>query len=120
MIVTDAVQPQVRYYFDALGVGRGVIADDQAGDGPLAEQLAVVELHGYCDGCEAREISSETVGSYARLFHDEDHATEIVEFVSRPPLGHDYSAEVEIERLTTQIGRASCREMVGVARVDGS
>jgi len=103
MIVTDAVQTQVRYYFDALGVGRWVITDDQAGDGPLAEQLAVVEFHGYCDGCEAREISSETVGSYARLFHDEDHATEIVEFVSRPPLGHDYSAEVEIERLTTRL-----------------
>src|SRR5690625_7187312 len=83
MIVTDAVQTQVRYYFDALGVGRWVITDDQAGDGPLAEQLAeqlaVVEVHGYCDGCEAREISSETVGSYARLFHDEDHATEIGE-----------------------------------------
>src|SRR5690625_4834224 len=103
MIVTDAVQTQVRDYFDAVGVGRWVVTDYEAGDGPLAAQLALVEFHGYCDGCEAREISSETVGSYARLFHDEYHATEIVEFVSRPPLGHDYSAEVEIERLTTRL-----------------
>src|SRR5690625_6189454 len=76
MIVTDAVQTQVRYYFDALGVGRWVITDDQDGDGRLAEQLAVVEFPGFCDGCEAREISSASMVCEVGILHDEAPATE--------------------------------------------
>ncbi len=102
MIVTADSQAQVRYYFDLLGVGRWVITTDAGGAGPLAEQLDVLELRGFCPGCAPVEVSIETVGSYVRQFQSEDRATEILEFQSRPPLNQHYSNEVSIHKLTSR------------------
>ncbi|NBB93160.1 MAG: S8 family serine peptidase, partial [Gammaproteobacteria bacterium] len=104
MIVTAEAQAQVRYYFDALGVGRWVITTDAAGGGPLAEQLDVLELRGFCPNCEQGEVTIETVGSYVRMFDSEDSGTEILEFESRPPLNESYSTEVPISKLTSRLG----------------
>lgn len=103
MIVTDASQAQVRYYFDELGIGRWVITDDQDGAGPLGEQLSVLDVRGFCPNCEEAPVSFERVGSYVRIFHDADRATEIIEFDSAAPLNGHYSAELEIERLTVPL-----------------
>lgn len=102
MIVTADSQAQVRYYFDRLGIGRWVITTDAAGAGPLAEQLDVLELRGFCPDCSPVDVSIETVGSYMRLFQSEDRATEILEFESLPPLNQSYSTEVSIHKLTSR------------------
>lgn len=104
MIVTEASQAQVRYYFDDLGIGRWVITTDSAQGGPLAEQLDVLELRGFCPSCQEAEIVIDTVGSYSRIFDDEDSATEIIEFESLPPLNQTYSTEVSIEKLSSPLG----------------
>jgi len=103
ILVTAEAQAQVRYYFDTLGVGRWVITTDSAGGGPLAEQLDVLELRGYCPNCEQGEVTIETVGSYVRIFDSEDSGTEIIEFESLPPLNQSYSTEVPISKLTSRL-----------------
>lgn len=103
MIITDAAQAQIRYYFDELGVGRWVITDDNAGLGPLGEELSVLDVRGFCPNCEEGPVSFERVGSYARIFHSETRATEIIEFNSAAPLNGHYEAELEIERLTAPL-----------------
>ncbi|NBD96065.1 MAG: S8 family serine peptidase [Gammaproteobacteria bacterium] len=100
MVVTDATQAQVRYYFDELGVGRWVISKNRPGNGPLAEELDLLELRGFCPSCSEVDVSIETVGTYSRVFDGEDSATETLQFEARPPLDQTYSAEVSIERLT--------------------
>lgn len=106
MVVTDATQAQVRYYFDELGVGRWVISSNRAGNGPLAEELDLLELRGFCPNCSEEPVTVETVGTYSRVFDGESSATETVEFQSRPPLEQSFSAEVSIEKLSL---RRDCR-----------
>lgn len=102
MIITDTTQAQVRYYFDDLGVGRWVISNNRPGNGPLAEELDLLELRGFCPSCEQEEVTIETVGTYSRVFDGEGSAFEITDFDSRPPLDQSYSAEVQIEKLTSR------------------
>ncbi|WP_276207543.1 S8 family serine peptidase [Wenzhouxiangella sp. XN201] len=102
MMVTAEAQAHIRYYFDEVGVGRWVITSGR-GDGPLAEDLDLLELRGFCPGCEESEISIETVGAYSRVYDSEDSATEIFEFQSLPPLNQEYSAEVTTSKLTSRV-----------------
>ncbi len=102
VIVNESFQAQVRYYFDDLGVGRWVISNARSGDGPLAEELDLLELRGFCPSCTEGPVTLEQVGTYTRIFEDEDSATEIVEFESGPPLNQAYSTEVEIEKLSVR------------------
>ncbi|RFF32035.1 S8 family serine peptidase [Wenzhouxiangella sediminis] len=102
VVITDSTQAQVRYYFDELGVGRWVISANRSGNGPLAEDLDLLELRGFCPNCSEEEVSIETVGTYSRIFDSETSATEYVEFDSRPPLNESYSTEVSIEKLTSR------------------
>ncbi|RFF27534.1 MULTISPECIES: S8 family serine peptidase [unclassified Wenzhouxiangella] len=102
VIVNDSFQAQVRYYFDDLGVGRWVISNARSGDGPLAEELDLLELRGFCPNCTEGPVTIEQVGTYTRIFEDEESATEIVEFESGPPLNQAYSTEVEIEKLSVR------------------
>lgn len=102
MIVSDTAQAQVRYYFDKLGVGRWVISTSRSGGGPLAEELDLLELRGFCPNCSETPVDIETVGTYSRIFESETLATEYLEFDSLPPLNESYSAEVSIEKLTSR------------------
>lgn len=102
MIVTESSQAQVRYYFDDLGIGRWVITSDEAGSGPMAEQLDVLELRGFCASCEEQEVTVETVGSYARMFDDEESGTEVVEFDSRAPLDQTFESDRPIIKLSAR------------------
>lgn len=102
VIVNESFQAQVRYYFDDLGVGRWVISNTRSGDGPLAEELDILELRGFCPNCVEGPVTNEVVGTYTRIFDAEDKATEIVEFVSGPPLNQEYSTEVDIEKLSVR------------------
>lgn len=102
MMVTAEAQAHIRYYFDESGTGRWVITDGR-GDGPLAEDLDLLELRGFCPGCEETEVSIEMVGAYSRVFHSETSAREIFEFQSLPPLNQDYSADVATSKLTSRV-----------------
>ena len=102
VIVTDSTQAQVRYYFDDLGVGRWVITSDEAGSGPMAGQLDVLELRDFCASCDEEDVTVETVGSYARMFDGEESATEIVEFDSRPPLNQTYESDRPIIKISSR------------------
>ncbi|WP_376690720.1 S8 family serine peptidase [Wenzhouxiangella sp. EGI_FJ10409] len=106
MIITDTTQGQVRYYFDDLGIGRWVISENPAGNGPLGEQLDLLELRGFCPNCEEVPVDIETVGSYSRIFDSESSATEITDFESLPPLNQSYSSELSIEK---QSSRQTCQ-----------
>lgn len=103
MIITDATQAQVRYYFDQLGIGRWVISENRQGNGPLAEELDLLELRGFCPNCSEEPVTMETVGTYSRIFASETSATEHFQFATRPPLEVWYdSGEVAIEKLTSR------------------
>ncbi|WP_376696850.1 S8 family serine peptidase [Wenzhouxiangella sp. EGI_FJ10305] len=102
VIVNESFQAQVRYYFDDLGVGRWVISSTRSGDGPLAEELDVLELRGFCPSCDEEPVTFEQVGTYSRVFEDEDSATETLVFESGPPLNQEYSTEVDIEKLSVR------------------
>lgn len=107
MIITDATQAQVRYYFDQLGIGRWVISNNRTGNGPLAEELDLLELRGFCPNCSEQTVTMETVGTYSRIFESETSATEHFQFATRPPLEVWYdSGEVAIEKLTS---RSECQ-----------
>ncbi|HSH27802.1 MAG TPA: hypothetical protein VK972_08590, partial [Wenzhouxiangella sp.] len=106
MVITDSTQAQVRYYFDQLGIGRWVISTNRQGNGPLAEELDLLELRGFCPNCSQEPVAIETVGSYTRVFESETRATEHLEFESLPPLDESNSMQIEIEKLTS---RSECQ-----------
>jgi hypothetical protein len=106
MIVTDFTQAQVRYYFDANGVGRWIITAPGEGGDELSEELDVLELRGFCPSCEATDITIETVGTYTRSFDGENSAQETLEFESLAPLNQNFSDEWSITKLSD---RAPCQ-----------
>ena len=102
MIVTDSVQAHIRYYFDALGVGRWLFAGN-AEDGPLGEVMELLDYRGYCPGCEETEVQIHPVGVYERTFESESSGAERLEFISAEPLGHDMTIEVPITKLSERM-----------------
>ncbi len=102
VVITDNAQGHIRYYYDAQGVGRWVLATD-GGGAPLAEELDVLEFRGFCPNCNPEPISVEVVGSYFRSFTSEDSGNERLEFVSGPPLNEVVTLEVPITRLSTRL-----------------
>jgi len=103
VIVNADTQAQVRYYFDQSGTGRWVITTPQSGGSPLDDTLNVLELRGFCPTCSETGVTIEEVGSYVRVFADESHGTEIIEFDSLPPLNETFSTEVDIEKLSSRM-----------------
>lgn len=102
VIVTDNAQGHIRYYYDAQGFGRWVVATD-GGGAPLAEELDVLEFRGFCPNCDAVATSFEVVGTYFRQFVSEDEGLERLEFVSRPPLDEVVTLEVPIMKLSERL-----------------
>lgn len=99
MIVTDSIQAHIRYYFDDLGVGRWLLADDPQ-DGPLNELLDLIEFRGFCPNCPESAIETFEVGAYTRVFDSESTGQEVLEFVSADPLNHEISIDVPIAKLS--------------------
>ena len=107
-IMAPGIQIQVRYYFDALGVGRWVqLAAD--GAGPQAQDLLVKEYRGNCPNCDhGASPTVADVGVYSRTYDSESSGTETLEFQSRPPLSQTFftPSQLPIEKLSS---RLSCR-----------
>lgn len=99
MIVTDSVQVHIRYYFDALGVGRWLMASDPDQD-PFNEVLELLDFRGFCPGCEAGEVDIIPVGVYTRSFSSDSSGHETLEFVSAAPLNHSIEIDVPIIKLS--------------------
>jgi subtilisin family serine protease len=99
MIVTDSVQAHIRYYFDALGVGRWLLASDPESD-PLNEVLELLDYRGFCPGCEETEVDIHPVGVYTRTFESESSGTEMLDFITADPLDHAIQIEVPISKLS--------------------
>lgn len=102
VVITDNAQGHIRYYYDARGVGRWVLATDGGGR-PLAEELDVLEFRGFCPNCDPVAVTSAVVGTYFRNFSSESQGTERLEFVSRPPLAEVVSLEVPITKLSDRL-----------------
>ena len=102
MIVTENVQAHVRYYFDALGVGRWLLASDPESD-PLNEELELLDFRGFCPGCEETDVDIHEVGFYTRTFESESSGTESLEFVTAEPLDHAIGFEVPISKLSEKL-----------------
>jgi len=106
-IMAPGIQIQVRYYFDALGVGRWVqLAAD--GAGPQVSDLLVKEYRGNCPNCDhSAPPTVVDVGVYSRSYDSESRGNETLEFQSRPPLNQTFAtpSQLPIEKLS---GRLSC------------
>ena len=99
MILTDSVQVHIRYYFDALGVGRWLMASDPDTD-PFNEVLELLDFRGFCPGCEETGVDIYTVGVYTRSFGSQSSGHETLEFLSAAPLGHSIAIDVPIIKLS--------------------
>jgi subtilisin family serine protease len=99
MIVTDNVQAHIRYYFDALGIGRWLLASDPESD-PLNQVLELLDYRGFCPGCDETGVQMHSVGVYERSFESDSSGTERLDFISAEPLGHAVSIEVPVSKLS--------------------
>ncbi len=99
VIVTDTVQGHIRYYFDDLGVGRWLLANDPESD-PLNEVLELLDYRGFCPGCDEAEVQMHVVGLYERSFDSDSSGSERLDFISAEPLSHDITIEVPISKLS--------------------
>lgn len=99
-VVTAQGGAFVRYYFDARGIGRWVIAPS-AGS---FEDLDVLDFRGFCPNCPEEEMTvednSNVVGLYSVIFDSDDSATETLDMVTDPPLNDDITLESSIIRIS--------------------
>lgn len=102
VIVTGNAQGHIRYYYDARGFGRWVLATD-GGNKPLAEEIDVLDFRGFCPNCDPVAVSSAVVGSYFRRYFSENEGEERLEFVSRAPLNEVVSLAVPIIKLSERL-----------------
>jgi hypothetical protein len=103
VIVYDAGQFYVRYYYDGDGVGRWV-AVVSTGPGPFAEDFEVWSFRGFCPSCpDDIAPDHQVVGSYERSFTTENSGSEVLQFVSPAPLNEAIQLAVPIEKLSEAI-----------------
>lgn len=97
VIVYDQGQFYVRYYYDADGVGRWVIA--QATEpGPFADEFEVWSFKGFCPNCEPLTPTWEVVGTFEREFTSSTTGNELLDIVSPAPIGGDILLDVPTEK----------------------
>ena len=107
LLITDASEAWVRYYYDDANEPRWVIADEElAPTLPDGNRMEVLELRGWCIYCEQVPITQDVVGTLERVFVDSNTVRELANFVAGPPL--DSSVNVDRE-LTGFPARASVR-----------
>ena len=108
MILTRDNQSYVRYYYDDDGVGRWVFVS--AVDDDLGAAGEVRDFRGFCPNCESFPMSydgnSTAVGAYGVSFDSESTGTEVIDFTSAPPLNHDISLDVPIQKLSERLSCA--------------
>ena len=107
VIVTADGQFYVRYYFDDDGVGRWVFVSDPGASDDIGEALQVRDFRGFCPNCPPVPMSfdgnSTAVGAYGVVFDGEGSGTEILDFTTAPPLGHDIQLEVPVSKLSERL-----------------
>ncbi len=104
-IMAPGIQIQVRYYYDALGVGRWVQLA-APGAGPEASTLDVIEYRGFCPNCDDTvSPTSATIGEYSRQYDSESSGTETMVFESGPPLNQSFATEtaIPISKLSSRL-----------------
>lgn len=101
MIVSQAAQAHVRYFFDRAGFPRWVITD--GGLGPLDTDLGVLESRANCPYCAPVTPDVETVGTYQREFFSETEVHEVAEFTLRPPLDETVSLDTMQVKLSERL-----------------
>ena len=108
MVITRDNQSYVRYYYDDEGVGRWVFVS--AVDDELGAAGEVRDFRGFCPNCESFPMTydgnSTAVGAYGVVFDSETSGTEVIDFTSAPPLNHDISLEVPIQKLSERLSCA--------------
>ncbi len=97
VIVYDQGQFYVRYYYDADGVGRWVIAQ-ATGPGPFADEFEVWSFKGFCPNCEPLTPTWEVVGTFEREFTSSTTGSEVLDFVSPAPINGDILLDVPTEK----------------------
>jgi subtilisin family serine protease len=107
VIVTADGQFYVRYYFDDDGVGRWVFVSDPGVSDVIGEALEVRDFRGFCPNCPPLPMSfdgnSTAVGAYGVVFDGEGSGTEILDFTTPAPLGHEIELEVPVGKLSERL-----------------
>lgn len=104
-IMSPGIQIQVRYYYDALGIGRWVQIYTENG-GETATTLLVGEYRGFCPNCDdSGDISFERIGIYDRQYQSESSGEEVLIFESGPPLNQSFAtpAGLPIAKLSNRL-----------------
>lgn len=104
-IMAPGIQIQVRYYYDALGIGRWVQLA-APGAGPEASTLNVIEYRGFCPNCnDSQAPTSQTIGTYSRSYSSESSGQEVLTFQSGPPLNQTFgnSTPIPVEKLSARL-----------------
>ena len=104
-IMAPGIQIQIRYYYDALGVGRWVQLYAPTG-GETADELVVREYRGFCPNCDDSVAPTfEDIGVYSRQYESESVGEEVLAFDSGPPLNQSFITPegLPIEKLSARL-----------------
>lgn len=104
-IMSPGIQIQIRYYYDALGVGRWVQLYAPTG-GENANTLVVREYRGFCPNCDdAVAPTFDDIGIYSRQYVSESEGEEVLVFESGPPLNQSFITPegLPIQKLSTRL-----------------
>ncbi len=104
-IMSPGIQIQVRYYYDALGIGRWVQLYAPTG-GETAENLLVREYRGNCPNCDhSTSPTFDDIGIYSRQYSSESEGEEVLIFDSGPPLLQSFATPeaLPIQKLSVRL-----------------
>jgi len=104
-IMSPGIQIQIRYYYDALGIGRWVQIYAPNG-GENASTLVVREYRGFCPNCDDSVAPTfDDIGIYSRQYESESAGEEVLAFESGPPLNQSFITPegLPIERLSARL-----------------
>lgn len=104
-IMSPGIQIQVRYYYDAVGIGRWVQLYAPSG-GETAENLLVREYRGNCPNCDHSTAPTfDDIGTYSRQYSSESAGEEVLVFESGPPLLQSFATPegLPIQKLSARL-----------------
>ncbi|NKI35749.1 S8 family serine peptidase [Wenzhouxiangella sp. XN79A] len=103
LLYTATTEAWVRYYFDAVGEPRWLLASGVLGvsePGGDVKVLELLEYRGWCIYCEEGPITNSPVGTVSRSFDGLTSANESIEFEIGPPINTSYATERTLTRLS--------------------
>ncbi len=103
LLYTAVAEAWVRYYFDAVGEPRWVLASGVLGvsePGGDITVLEVLDFRGWCIYCDEVPVTSAPVGTVQREFDGLESAREMLDFEIGPPINTNYTTDRELTRLS--------------------